>query len=68
MKKIETPNDLPGKLSQPALRALITAGYTSLKRLSEVTEKELSDLHGVGPNAVEKLKAALAARGLSLKK
>ena len=58
-------DDLPPNLSAPARRALAGAGYTSLAQLTAVTEQELLRLHGMGPNAVRQLKAALAERGLA---
>ena len=59
-------NELP-KTSAPAQRALEGAGITSLKQLTKVTEAELSQLHGMGPNALGKLREALKAKGLSFK-
>jgi DNA-directed RNA polymerase alpha subunit len=56
--------DLP-KLAAPARRALAGAGYTRLEDLTQVTEAEVRKLHGMGPNAVEALRNALAERGLS---
>ncbi len=59
-------DDFPRGLAAPARRALAGAGYTSLIQLTAVTEQELVGLHGMGPNAVRQLKAALAERGLAL--
>ncbi|MBC9909063.1 DNA-binding protein [Chitinophaga varians] len=59
------PDDFP-KLAQPALRALHGAGYTNLQQLRSVTESSLMQLHGMGPNAMAAIKAALAAQGWSL--
>jgi uncharacterized protein YdhG (YjbR/CyaY superfamily) len=60
----ETPaDDFPAGISQPARRALASAGYTRLDQLTQVTEKDLLQLHGMGPKAMGALKAALAARG-----
>lgn len=53
------------KLSAPARRALIGAGYTRLEQLTEVTESEVIRLHGMGANAMEVLGNALKERGLS---
>lgn len=53
------------KLSAPARRALSGAGYTRLDQLTQVSESELSKLHGLGPTAIEALRAALDERGLS---
>jgi hypothetical protein len=58
-------DDFPAKLSQPARRALLGAGIVQLEQLTRVSEAELKRLHGMGPNAIEKLRVALAARGLS---
>ena len=56
---------LPGNLGRPAQRALANAGYARLEQLAEVSEAEIERLHGVGPNAIAKLREALAAAGLS---
>lgn len=58
--------DLP-KLAAPAQRALASAGITNLKLLSKFTETEIAQLHGMGPNALGGLRAALEAQGLSFK-
>jgi ERCC4-type nuclease len=60
------PTDLP-KLAAPARRALLAAGYTSLEDLTEVSEAEVMKLHGMGPNAMRALRAALEERGLSFR-
>ena len=62
------PNAIPMGLSQPAQRALANAGYTRLEQLSKVTEAEVAQLHGIGPNALDQLRRAMAAIGLSYKK
>ncbi|MFN8447158.1 MAG: DNA-binding protein [Anaerolineae bacterium] len=59
-------SDFP-KLSAPARRALAGAGYTRLEQLSAVSEAEIARLHGVGPNALDQLRRALAERGLSFR-
>ena len=59
-------SDFP-KLSTPARRALAGAGYTRLEQLSAVSEAEIARLHGVGPNALDQLRRALAERGLSFR-
>lgn len=58
-------SDLPIKLSAPARRALVGAGYLRLEQLTRVSEAELKQLHGVGPNALNQLRLALDAKGLS---
>ncbi len=57
-------SDFP-KLSQPALRALHSAGCTRLEHVAALSEKQLCQLHGVGPTAVEALRKALAEKGLA---
>jgi hypothetical protein len=59
--------DFPQGLSQPALRALETGGYSSLQQLTEVTEREVANLHGMGPKGIRMLKEALSAKGWSFK-
>ena len=56
------------ELSHPAQRALVEAGITSLKQLSRRTERQVSRLHGMGPNGVKKLRGLLRAKGLRFKK
>ena len=58
-------SDLPVALARPAQRALAAAGYQRLEQLAEVSEAQLSQLHGVGPKALDQLRQALAAKGLS---
>ena len=62
------PGDLPAALSQPALRALHGAGCFTLKQVSEHTEREIAQLHGIGKNALLVLKEALAASGSAFAK
>jgi hypothetical protein len=58
--------DLPSGLAKPARRALAQAGYTRLEQLHGASEAEISKLHGMGANAMEKLRKALAAKGQAL--
>jgi hypothetical protein len=60
-----TDPDPLDRLAAPARRALEAAGYTTLEQLAEVREREIADLHGMGPNALEKLRKILAEHGLS---
>lgn len=60
-------DELRAHLSAPAGRALNNAGITSLADLATWSRKELLALHGVGPSAIPKIEAALAACGLSLR-
>ncbi len=61
----ERSSDLPGGLGKPARRALAGDGYTRLEQLTQVSEAEVLELHGMGPKALEKIRAALSERGLS---
>jgi hypothetical protein len=67
--KIENQNehqgDLPAGLANPARRALTQAGFLKLEQLTEVSEAEIKQLHGIGPNALKQLRSALTANGLS---
>jgi hypothetical protein len=63
--KKKSESNLPEKLGAPAERALAGAGIKNLKQLTKFSETEIKQLHGVGPNAVGKLRQALAEQGLS---
>ncbi|OAX50249.1 RNA polymerase alpha subunit C-terminal domain-containing protein [Paenibacillus sp. AD87] len=54
-------------LSAPARRALENQGITTLRLLSQYTEREILKLHGIGPSAMPKLRQALEEEGLSFK-
>ncbi|MCF1715053.1 RNA polymerase alpha subunit C-terminal domain-containing protein [Flavihumibacter sp. RY-1] len=54
-------------LSAPARRALEQAGIHSVKDLSLHSEKEILQLHGIGPSSLPKLKEALKKEGLTFK-
>lgn len=56
------------KIGAPARRALEHKGVTTLNKLSELTEDEVLELHGMGPSTIPKLREALASQGLSFKK
>lgn len=60
--------DFPRGIGNPATQALKAAGYTQLEQLTQVTEKELLKLHGMGPKALGILKEALKAKGMSFAK
>ncbi len=55
-------------LSAPARRALETAGITTLQKLSSFSEKEILELHGMGPSSIPVLRKLMAAVNLSFKK
>jgi hypothetical protein len=64
-RKNQEETDLPAELAQPAQRALAGAGIQNLKQLTRFSEAEIKRLHGIGPNALKQLRAALKAKGLS---
>jgi hypothetical protein len=64
---VTSPDAFPRGIGRPATGALVAAGYTELSQLDGMAEEDLLRVHGVGPKAVAVLRAALAARGLSLR-
>jgi hypothetical protein len=61
----EAESDLPAGLSKPAQRALAGAGYVRLEQFTKLREAEVLRLHGMGPKALDQIRRALAAKGLS---
>jgi len=66
--KKEYSGNLPSNLGAPAFRALLNEKIYSLAELSKYTEKEILELHGMGPSSIPLLKKALESQGLSFKK
>lgn len=54
-------------LSAPARRALERENIKTLEDLTRWTEKEILQLHGMGPSSIPKLKKALTESQLSFK-
>lgn len=52
------------KLAAPARRALQAVGLTTLEKLAQSSETRVLSLHGMGPNAMAKLRAELKKAGL----
>ena len=69
MRPKNTPasSDLPD-LAAPARRALAAANVTSLASLAHMTEVQVMSLHGMGPDAMSRLKAAMKAKGVAFAK
>lgn len=61
---LPTGTPLP-RIGAPATRALRAVGITTLEQVAGMAEAELVALHGVGPMAIDRLREALAGRGLS---
>ena len=51
-------------LAAPARRALESKNVTTLEQLSKMSEREILQLHGMGPSSIPKLKAILLEKGL----
>ena len=49
--------DLPAAIGRTTTRALADLGITSLDRIAAMSDRELLDIHGVGPKAVRLLRA-----------
>ncbi len=66
-KKQSEPQEtaLPSGLSKPAQRALAGAGYVRLEQFTRLREADVLKLHGMGPKAMDLLRRALKAQGLS---
>lgn len=60
-------SDLPSGLGAPAQRALAAAGISRLDQLTKHSETAIKQLHGIGPNALGKLRSALTAQGMAFK-
>ena len=55
-------------ISAPARRALERENINTILELSKYTEKEILELHGMGPASIPALKNALKENGLSFRK
>lgn len=55
------------KLAAPARRALAGAGLASLEDVARRERRAITDLHGMGPNALETLQAAMRDAGLTFR-
>lgn len=56
------------KLAKPAQRAILSTGFTTLEQLCQMSPEEITNLHGIGKNAIATITATLAEYGLSLRK
>jgi len=66
--RTKNQGDFPDGLSAPALRALLNAKITNLKKLSQWSEKDVAELHGMGPTGVAMLRKAMKGKKLSFRK
>jgi hypothetical protein len=56
---------LPQGLAAPARRSLAALGITALRHITTFSEDELRLMHGMGPKALDRLRAALDENGWS---
>jgi hypothetical protein len=54
-------------LAAPARRALVNTGILKLAQLKKFHEVDIAELHGMGPNALKSLKAAMKRDGFTFK-
>lgn len=54
-------------MGKVAPRELAVNGITRFEQLTQMTERELLAIHGVGPKAIRILREELQSRGLSLR-
>ena len=60
-------DDLPANLNPANRQALAKAGIHTLEQLANMTQVEVKNIHGIGPNELAILGKAMADRGLSFK-
>lgn len=65
-EQVEPVELFPKGTGRPASRAFYSAGFRSIHDLAGRSESELAALHGVGPKALDVVKAALEHEGLGL--
>lgn len=65
-KEIKDESPFPRGVSCPAQRALASVGVTRLDEVTRFSESQLLALHGMGPKAIDAMKAALHEQGKSL--
>jgi|WetSurMetagenome_2_1015567.scaffolds.fasta_scaffold1394550_1 hypothetical protein len=57
---------LLSKLASPARRAIQSTGITTLEELSKIPLKDIAALHGIGQNALNKIREVLSDNDLKL--
>jgi NADH:ubiquinone oxidoreductase subunit F (NADH-binding) len=67
-KENKPPTGFLSIIAAPARRALESEGIVTPQQLAERTEKQILQLHGMGPGSIPKLRSALEAVGLGFKK
>jgi hypothetical protein len=59
---------LLNKLAKPAVRAIQNAGLTSLNDIASFSEKDFSNLHGIGKNVMSIVQQVLSENCLNFKR
>lgn len=59
---------LMNKLAKPAQRALLTLNITTLEELSQYQQQDISQLHGIGKNALKTIISTLEEYNLTFSK
>ncbi|MPV89795.1 hypothetical protein GB882_14055 [Georgenia ruanii] len=59
--------EFPASLGAVAPRGLAAHGITRVAQLTEWSERELLEIHGVGPKAIRILREELGSRGLNFR-
>lgn len=59
--------EFPRSIGKVAARELAQAGYTRYEHLTQVSQKTLLGIHGVGPKALDILEKERTQRGLAYK-
>jgi hypothetical protein len=57
--------DLPKGLAAPSRRAPARVGFIRMEQFTGLTEAEVSQRHRMGPKAIDLIRLALAAQGLT---
>lgn len=65
--KEKTPTGVFADMASPVRGALEHKGIKTLKQLSKYTEKEILNMHGIGPSSMPLFKKKLKDAGLSFK-
>ncbi|MBK7105093.1 MAG: hypothetical protein IPH62_07405 [Ignavibacteriae bacterium] len=67
-EEVMKPNEgFLSKVSAPTRRTLENKGILTLEILSKFSEKEILNLHGIGPTSIPKLKEELKKENLSFR-
>ncbi|MEQ8471300.1 MAG: DNA-directed RNA polymerase subunit alpha C-terminal domain-containing protein [Marinoscillum sp.] len=63
----DKPDNFLGKLSAPARRALMREGITTIELLANYSEEKISNLHGIGRNALDTLRSEMNKSNITYK-